>query len=171
MYGRERMELIWLSMYDESAVWFPCLFHCEKAKFPLSAICQNFLFSSLLRNIPPGAKNFIPFHWIGLWLAVTAIPPAAFIFSTARATVGVGQMPIATTSHPIWRRVELTIWAMLAPVTRPSRPITIVPRLQYSAKAAVYFTITSGVKFSPTTPRIPEMLTINDMLKLPFKKL
>jgi hypothetical protein len=52
---------------------------------------------------------------------------------------------------------------MLDPVIRPSLPTTTVPRLQYSANAAVYRTMISGVSVDPTIPRMPEMLTINDI--------
>jgi hypothetical protein len=41
--------------------------------------------------------------------------------------------------------------------------MTTVPRLQYSANAEIYFTMTGGVRESPTIPLIPEMLTIKDM--------
>jgi hypothetical protein len=34
--------------------------------------------------------------------------------------------------------------------------------LQYSENAAAYFVMTSGVRVEPTTPRIPEILTMSD---------
>jgi len=36
---------------------------------------QSSRFSSPSRNIPVEAMNLRPFHCMGLWLAVTAIPP------------------------------------------------------------------------------------------------
>jgi hypothetical protein len=35
--------------------------------------------------------------------------------------------------------------------------------LQYSPNAAAYFTTTSGVRVSPTMPRMPEMETMRDI--------
>src|SRR5437016_2141906 len=116
--------------------------------------------------MPVEDMNFRPFHSIGLWLAVSDIPPDAPSCSTANCTVGVGTTPSATTSQPMERRVDDTILPATFPVILPSRPSTIVPRLQYSANAAEYFTRTSGVRLSPTMPRMPDMLTIKLIYEL-----
>jgi hypothetical protein len=57
---------------------------------------------------------------------------------------------------------------MSDPEIRPSRPTTTAGRpevrlMQYSPNAEAYRTTASGVRELPTIPRIPEMLTINDM--------
>jgi hypothetical protein len=55
---------------------------------------------SASRNMPDGPMNLSAFHSIGLWLAVTASPPAAPSSSTVSWTLGVGTMPTSTTSQP-----------------------------------------------------------------------
>ena len=79
-------------------------------------------FSAASRKSPVGAMNFMPFHCMGLWLAVTLIPPAACSCSTASWTVGVGQMPISWTEIPLMASVEMIRSVMAPPVIRPSRP-------------------------------------------------
>ena len=60
------------------------------------------------------------------------------------------------------------MFASAPPVMRPSRPRTILPPRAYCAKAAAYLTATSGVRDSPTIPRTPDMLTINDIVVVPI---
>ena len=91
---------------------FLVLFQPRIGKLPALGDLPELLVLLRVEKHPAGAMNFSPFHWMGLWLAVTAIPPAAFFLSTASATVGVGQIPMAITSHPIWSRVDVTICAI-----------------------------------------------------------
>ena len=109
--------------------------------------------------------NLSAFHSMGLWLAVTASPPAAPRSSTASCTVGVGAMPTSTTSQPTDCSAAAAARWNMGPLTRESRPRTTVrpgPRRRaYAPNAAAKVAITSGVSPSPTRPRTPETLTIN----------
>ena len=70
--------------------------------------------------------NLSAFHSIGLWLAVTASPPAAPCSSTASCTLGVGTIPTSTTSHPTDCSAAVAARTNIGPETRESRPITTV---------------------------------------------
>jgi hypothetical protein len=109
--------------------------------------------------------NLSAFHSIGLWLAVTASPPAAPRSSTASCTVGVGAIPTSTTSQPTDCSAAITARehrpgdARVAP-DHHDGPRAALPRA-YAPNAAAKCAITSGVSPSPTRPRTPETLTIS----------
>src|SRR5699024_9001930 len=72
------------------------------------------------------------------------------------ATVGVGATPTFTMSHPTACRVAVTISSHMGPVTRVSRPTTILPCSLQLPNAAVKRLIFSGVRALPKMPRMPE---------------
>ena len=72
---------------------------------------------------PPSAvANLRAFHSARLWLAVTAIPPAAPASRTAIMSVGVGTMPMSTTSHATDTSPAPAAAASMGPEVRESRP-------------------------------------------------
>ena len=116
------------------------------------------------RKVPPRTANFSAFHSAGLWLAVTAIPPAASASRTASISVGVGTMPSSTTSHPAERRPATTARCSIGPEVLESRPTTTFPRSPSSLRNVPYAAprpvTSSGVRGAPTTPRKPDTLTM-----------
>ncbi len=64
---------------------------------------------------------------MGLCDAEMTIPPAAESSSTISWTVGVGTMPMSTTSHPERTRADSRLCAIISPVGRESLPTTTLP--------------------------------------------
>ena len=154
-----------------SRVIFPSSSTGEKLKSSSSARESIRSPSSAFRNSPWLFNSFSAFHCLGLWLAVMMMPPWASSFTTAISVVGVVAMSISVTSHPIPSRVPVMIRCTMSPEIRASRPTTIRGRAERDdslinvAYAAVNFTISRGVRFSPLgppiVPRIPDMDLIN----------
>src|SRR2546425_8381800 len=79
--------------------------------------------------MPSGPTNFSAFHSMGLWLAVSTMPPAARWCSTASCAVGVLTSPTSITSQPTDIRPAAAARANIGPDVRASRPsTTAVPR-------------------------------------------
>ena len=66
----------------------------------------------------------MPFHWIGLWLAVTVRPPSAPWWPIITPTVGVMATPMSITSQPVAVSPPIAAAASGGPLMRPSRPTT-----------------------------------------------
>ena len=103
---------------------------------------------------------------MGLWLAESMRPPAAWWCSTASWMLGVVVRPTSMTRAPTACRALIATRWNIGPETRLSRPSTTAPRPPALATAqapkpcAKRATI-SGDSASPTRPRTPETLTIN----------
>src|SRR5436190_23076625 len=123
--------------------------------------------------MPSGPTNLRAFHSMGLWLAVSTIPPAARWCSTASWTVGVGTRPTSITPHPTDIKPAVAARANMGPDVRASRPRTTdgpLPRLPtpdswllslaHAPNAAAQRATISGVRSVPTSPRTPDTLTI-----------
>src|SRR3990172_628598 len=93
---------------------------------------------------------------MGLWLAVTVMPPLALRSVTAKPTVGVGVMPISITSQPADKRAEETAILSISPEALVSLARTTLPLLHQVPKAEAYSVTVLGKKDWPTIPRNPE---------------
>jgi len=74
-------------------------------------------------------RNFNPFHWGGLWLAVTITPAwQSASWLRVNCTVGVKVNPKSTTRQPTLAKPARTTSATITAELRPSRPNTTVGR-------------------------------------------
>ncbi|MPN04603.1 hypothetical protein SDC9_151846 [bioreactor metagenome] len=100
------------------------------------------------------------------------IPPDADSFTTAISVVGVVAIPTSTTSQPIPVRVPVMILCTILPDIRASLPTTIfglafpVEFLINRAYADANFTMSTGVRLSPTRPPIVPLIPDMDLISV-----
>ena len=140
---------------------------------PISSGCANAMSAFLNREMiasatgfggarPSPSRHLRPFHSIGLWLAVTAMPPSAPSARIMSPTVGVIATPMSTTSQPTDASAPCTARASDSPPKRPSRATTSFGRRPATSvricepNAAAKVAATTGVIVLPTMPRAPE---------------
>ena len=112
------------SSMESFAVTVPRLSTVAKLNASFSASSRMALPSSALINSPLLFSSFNAFHSLGLWLAVSMIPPSVFKKFTAISTVGVVLKSRSITSIPREDKVAATRFFTMSPLIRPSRPIT-----------------------------------------------
>ncbi len=103
----------------------PSLSHVAYA-MPVSISSRIAAPSAASRNIPVGPMNLSAFHSMGLWLADSITPPAAWWCSTASWQVGVVVSPMSMTVQPTDCSAPVAMRWNMGPDTRLSRPRTIV---------------------------------------------
>ena len=165
-YGMASTDSMWRRATSSSCVTVPILSHAAYG-MPVSTRSRIAAPSLASRKSPLDPIHLSAFHSIGLWLADSISPPAAWWCSTANWQPGVVVSPMSMTSQPTSCSVPTTMRWNMGPETRLSRPTTMAREglfpIDHAPNAAAYRATTSGVNASPTRPRIPDTPTISPL--------